>query len=88
MRIRTDGDYEYRKDTIESAKQALDENTNTAAVIAACDHAAADVAAKQKAMEYLVDEVEPEVAAEVAELLSTSTVTVDYTPPDASVSVE
>lgn len=88
MRIRTDGDYAHRKDVIEEAADVLDENTNTAAVIAACDHARQDVKAKRDALEYLARHVSPDVAAEVADRLSTSAVSLEYSPPEASVEVE
>ncbi|WP_232687187.1 DUF7692 domain-containing protein [Halobacterium zhouii] len=39
MRLRTDGDYSHRLDSIESAMDALDETTKTGAVLAACEHA-------------------------------------------------
>lgn len=38
MRIRTDGDYGHRLDTIRAAMDALDENTKTGAVLAAREH--------------------------------------------------
>jgi len=46
MRIRTDGDYAHRVDTIQAATDALDENTKTAAGLAACEHARQDRRAK------------------------------------------
>ena len=37
MRIRTDGDYAHRLNVIEATMDILDENTETTAVLAACD---------------------------------------------------
>jgi hypothetical protein len=65
MRIRTDGDYAHRLDAIEAAMDALDENTKTAAVIAACEHVRQDRRAKEKALEH------PDMTPELAEILST-----------------
>jgi len=72
MRIRTDGDYAYRLDAIESAMDALGENTKTAAVVAACDHARQDRKAKQKALAH------PDMTPELAEILSTSVLQISY----------
>lgn len=77
MRIRTDGDKAHRKDVIEEAQRALDENTKTAAIIAACEHARQDVERKEDALEYLTEHVRPEVVREVAERLSTREVQLD-----------
>jgi hypothetical protein len=66
MRIRTDGDYAYRLDVIEAAMDALDENTKTAAVLTACEHARQDRRAKEKALEH------PDMTPELAEVLTTS----------------
>jgi len=65
MRIRTDGDYAHRLDAIESAMDALDENTKTAAVVAACEHARQDRKAKERALTH------PDMTPELAEILST-----------------
>ncbi|WP_233745276.1 DUF7692 domain-containing protein [Halobacterium bonnevillei] len=46
MRIRTDGDYVHRVETIQAATDALDENSKTATVLAACEHAHHDRRAK------------------------------------------
>ncbi|WP_243838108.1 hypothetical protein [Halobacterium sp. R2-5] len=72
MRIRTDGDYAHRLDAIESAMEVLDENTKTAAVIAACEHARQDRKAKQKALAH------PDMTPELAEILSTSVLQLSY----------
>ena len=72
MRIRTDGEFEYRKDAIESAKKALNETTNTAAVIGACEYARK----MRRNLERAVDH--PDMTPELAELLSTNEVPVGY----------
>ncbi|WP_233745599.1 DUF7692 domain-containing protein [Halobacterium bonnevillei] len=72
MRIRTDGDYVHRIDTIQAAMTALDENTKTAAVLAACEHARQDRRAKEQALAH------PDMTPELAEILSTSTMQLCY----------
>jgi len=72
MRIRTDGDYGHRIDTIQAAMDALDENTKTAAVLAACEHARQDRRAKEQALAH------PDMTPELAEILSTSAMQLHY----------
>lgn len=72
MRIRTDGDYGHRIDTIQAAMDALDENTKTAAVLAACEHARQDRRAKEQALAH------PDMTEELAEILSTSAIQLHY----------
>ena len=72
MRIRTDGDYAHRLDTIESAVDALDENTKTAAILTACEHARLDRQAKQRALAH------PDMTEELAAVLSTRTMQLHY----------
>jgi len=79
MRIRTDGDYAHRLDAIEAAMDALDENTKTAAVVAACEHARLDRKAKQRALAH------PDMTPELAEILSTSMLQLTY---ETSTSIE
>ena len=71
MRIRTDGEFEYRKDAIESAKQALNETTNTAAVIGACEYARK----MRRNLELAVDH--EDMTPELAALLSTTEIPVE-----------
>ncbi|WP_233745325.1 DUF7692 domain-containing protein [Halobacterium bonnevillei] len=66
MRIRTDGDYAHRLDSIESAMDALNENTKTAAVLAACEHIRQDRRRKEKTLNH------PDMTEDLAEALSTS----------------
>lgn len=72
MRIRTDGDKAHRLDAIESAKDALDETTKTGAVLAACEHARLDRAAKERALDH------PDMTEELAEVLSTRSMPLQY----------
>jgi hypothetical protein len=72
MRIRTDGDKSYRQDIIEQAMRALDENTKTDAVIAACEHARQDRRGKEKALNH------PDMTPELAEILSTRELGLTY----------
>ena len=72
MRIRTDGEFEHRKDAIESAKQALNETTNTGAVISACEYA--------RKMRHNLEQAvsHPDMTLELAELLSTNNIPIEY----------
>lgn len=72
MRIRTAGNYAHRLDVIEAAVDALDGNTKTAAVLAACEHALRDRRAKEEALEH------PGMTPELAEVLSTSQLKSSY----------
>ena len=71
MRIRTDGKYEYRTDAIESAKKALNETTNTVAVIGACEYARKMRRNLERAADH--EDLTPELAA----LLSTTEIPVE-----------
>ena len=79
MRIRADGDYAHRLDVIEAAMDALDENTKTVAVLAACEHARQDRRAKAKALAH------PDMTPELANILSTSEIQL---APDLSTSIQ
>ena len=72
MRIHTDGEFEYRKDAIESAKKALGETTNTAAVIGACEF----TRKMRHNLERAVDH--PDMTPELAKLLSTNEIPIEY----------
>jgi len=74
MRIRTDGDYEYRNDAIERAAAFYDCN-KTKAVVSACDDIPALVAAAQAVLER--DDLTHEQRKEIADTLSTRAVTFD-----------
>jgi len=81
MRINTSGKKAYRDDLYERTAGALDENTKTGGIDAACIHATQDIEAKAEAIGYLSDRLSPGELEEVSEILSTDEV-------DVSVSVE
>lgn len=85
IEINTYGDFEHRKDTIENAQDVFDESSYTKAVLAACEHADRDARNKQEALDYLADHVAGKHVEEVAEILSTRHLSVEY---DATVHVE
>jgi len=72
VRTDPDDDLAHRFDAIESARTALGKGNRTDAIVAACDHAAQDARAKRRAIETLVEHVEPAVAAAILEDLSTA----------------
>ncbi|MDS0475270.1 hypothetical protein [Natrinema sp. 1APR25-10V2] len=72
MRIRTDGDYAYRRDAIERAADFYDCN-NTKAVVNACDDVPTFVQAARRVLER--DDLTLEQRQEIAETLSTRAVT-------------
>ena len=84
VEIRTSGDYAHRRSTIEDAQDVFDESSMTKGVLAACDHAEQDARNKQKALDYLADHVAGKHVEEVAEILSTRQLPVEY---DATVHV-
>ncbi|MBZ6496371.1 DUF7692 domain-containing protein [Natrinema longum] len=72
MRIRTDGDYAYRRDAIERAADCYDCN-KTKAVVSACDDVRKFVQAIRQVLER--DDLTLEQRREIAETLSTRAVT-------------
>jgi len=72
MRIRTDGDYAYRRDAIERAADFYDCN-KTKAVVSACDDLPKFVQATREILER--DDLSLEQRREIAETLSTRAVT-------------
>ncbi|PCR89410.1 DUF7692 domain-containing protein [Natrinema ejinorense] len=72
MRIRTDGDYAYRRDAIERAADFYDCN-KTKAVVSACDDVPKFVQAIRQVLER--DDLTLEQRREIAETLSTRAVT-------------
>ncbi len=74
MRIRTDGDYAYRRDAIERAADFYDCN-KTKAVVSACDDVPMFVQAARQVLER--DDLTLEQRQEIAETLSTRAVTFD-----------
>lgn len=83
MRIRTDGEYAHRADTIEEAADAWGCN-KTRAVLLSCELAEQALTELPALLED--DRLPPEVAADLAEQLDALRhVDVDYEPPTASV---
>ena len=72
MRIRTDGDYAWRKDLVDDVGDLLGENTRSGAVDGACEFTRQMLPALQEAVEH------PDMTEELAEVLSTRTVNVEY----------
>lgn len=85
MRIRTDGDYAYRMDTIEAAADRLDVN-KTRAVLIACDSVGDLLDGVERALEH--PDLPPSVQQDLAENLSTRYIDVEVSEPEASVSVD
>ncbi|WP_276252804.1 DUF7692 domain-containing protein [Halomontanus rarus] len=71
MRIRTDGDYAYRRDAIERAADFYDCN-KTKAVVSACDDIPLLVSAARRVLER--DDLTDQQRQEIAETLSTRVV--------------
>lgn len=78
VEIRTSGDYAHRRATIEDAQDVFDESSMTKGVLAACDHADQDARNKQEALEYLTDHVAGKHVEQVAEILSTRHIPIEY----------
>ena len=85
MRIRTDGEYAYRKDTIESAAERLGCN-KTEAVLISCEVVGELLDGVEDALEH--PDLPPSVRDELAETISTRRVDVEVAEPEASVSVD
>jgi hypothetical protein len=81
MRIRTDGKFAYREDLVDDVAAALGENTRVGAVEASAEFTQAMLPALAKAVEH------EDMAPELAEVLSTRVVDVEYEVP-TGVSVE
>lgn len=72
MRIRTDGDYAWRKDLVDDVGNLLGESTRSGAVDSACEFTCQMLPALQKAVEH------PHMTEELAEILSTRTIDIEY----------
>jgi len=79
MRIRTDGDYAYRKDTIEAAADRLDCN-KTRAVLIACEAVGPLLDGVERALEH--PDLPPSVQQDLAESLGTRHIKVEVSEPD------
>lgn len=72
MRIRTDGKFAYREDLVDDVADLLDENTRVGAVETSCEFTQAMLLALDEAAEH------PDMTEELAEILSTRVVEVEY----------
>jgi hypothetical protein len=87
FRMRIDGDHDHRAHALDETKELFGESSRTGAVMAACEHSRRDIKAKQEAIEWMEQNLTPEQASELCEILSTSDVQLSV-EMDASVSVE
>jgi hypothetical protein len=72
MRIRTSGNYEYRLGLYDDVGGLLGENTRSGAIDGACEFTQQMLPALEEAVKH------PDMTAELAEILSTPTVDVEY----------
>jgi hypothetical protein len=72
MRIRTDGKFAYREDLVDDVADLLGENTRVGAVEASCEFTQTMLPALAEAVEH------PDMTPELAEILSTRVVEVEY----------
>jgi hypothetical protein len=72
MRIETSGEYEWRTDLYDAAGDQLGENTRSGAVDSACEFTREMLPALERAVEH------PDMTEELAEVLSTQAVEVEY----------
>jgi hypothetical protein len=72
MRIETSGKYDWRTDLYDEAGDLLGENTRSGAVDGACEFTRQMLPALAEAVEH------PDMTPELAEILSTNTVEVEY----------
>jgi hypothetical protein len=72
MRIRTSGNYEYRLGLYDDVGELLDESTRSGAIDGACEFTEQMLPALEKAVSH------PDMTEELAEILSTPTVDVEY----------
>lgn len=85
MRIRTDGEYSHREDTIEAAAEFWGCN-KTRAVLMSCEVASDVVPAVLEALEH--EDVPPAVAEELADALSSRRVRFDVETTSATLDVD
>ena len=72
MRIRTDGKFAYREDLVDDVAEQLGENTRVGVVEASCEFTQAMLPALHEAVEH------EDMSEELAEILSTRVVDVEY----------
>ncbi len=85
MRIRTDGEYAHREDTIEAAANRLGCN-KTHAVLVSCEVVGDVLDGVEDALEH--PDLPPNLREELAETVSTRRVDVDVSDPEASVTFD
>lgn len=85
MRIRTDGDYAHREDTIQAAADRLDCN-KTRAVLVSCEVVGHIVDNVEDALEH--EDLPPRVRDELAETIPTRQVDVETSSVEATVKVK
>jgi hypothetical protein len=85
MRIRTDGEYAHRKDTIEAAASRLECN-KTRAVLVSCEVVGDVLDGVEEALEH--PDLPPRVRQEIAQKISTRRVDIEVKEPSVSVSLE
>jgi len=85
MRIRTDGEYAHRKDTIEAAAERLDCN-KTHAVLVSCEVVGELLDNVEDALEH--PDLPPRVRAEMAETISSRRINVRTTEPETAIDLE
>ncbi|CAM2927990.1 hypothetical protein [Halobacterium salinarum] len=85
MRIRTDGEYAHREDTIEAAANRLDCN-KTHAVLVSCEVVGDVLNGVEDALEH--PDLPPRIRRELAETISTRRVDVKVPETKASVRVD
>ncbi|MDH5021418.1 DUF7692 domain-containing protein [Halobacterium rubrum] len=85
MRIRTDGEYAHRKDTIEAAAERLDCN-KTHAVLVSCEVVGDVLDGVEDALEH--PDLPPSLRDELAETISTRRVDVDASEPEVDMNLD
>lgn len=85
MRIRTDGEYAHREDTIEAAASRLDCN-KTHAVLISCDVVGRLLDNLEDALEH--EDLPPRVRNELAETISTREVEIEISNPESTIRVD
>jgi len=85
MRIRTDGEYAHREETIEAAAERFDCN-KTKAILIACEVAGDVLDGVEEALEH--PDLPPSARQELAQVISTRRVEVEVSTPMVSVKLE
>jgi hypothetical protein len=85
MRIRTDGEYAHRQDTIEQAAEEFDCN-KTRAVLLSCEVAADVLPALQEALDEA--DIRPSAKQEIADAVSSHQVSIDVERESVTIDLE